>query len=90
MARTVPFSQARIDLTELVDDVSERHEHVIITRKGVPAAVLLSPADYEALQETVEVLQDTELMEALRRSEQDVRAGRVTPLKEIKRRRRIA
>ncbi len=84
VARIVPFSQARSDLTKLLDQLAERHEHFVITRNGLPAAVMMSPADYEAIQETVEVLQDRELLEALRKSQADVKAGRVSAWKDVK------
>jgi antitoxin YefM len=85
MAKTVPFTEARARLTELLDEVNERHEHVVITRKGRPAAVVLSSDEYEALAETLEVLEDDEALEALRESEADVRAGRVYSLDEVRR-----
>jgi len=85
MARTVPFTEARARLTELLDEVNERHEHVIITRNGRPAGVVLSSEEYEALAETLEVLEDDEVLEALRESEADARAGRVYSLEEVRR-----
>ena len=85
MARTIPFSQARSELTKMLDELASRHEHFVITRNGLPAAVVMSPAEYEAIQETVEVLQDTELLKALRRSGRDVKAGRVSAWKDVKR-----
>ncbi|HEY7733132.1 MAG TPA: type II toxin-antitoxin system Phd/YefM family antitoxin [Gaiellaceae bacterium] len=85
MAKIVPFTEARARLTELLDDVEMRQEHVVITRKGRPAAVVVSPEEWEAIQETVEVLQDEELLAALRESEEDVEAGRVFSLEEVKR-----
>ncbi|MDQ3720228.1 MAG: type II toxin-antitoxin system Phd/YefM family antitoxin [Actinomycetota bacterium] len=85
MAKTVPFTEARARLTELLDEVNERHEHVVITRNGRPAGVVLSSDEYEALAETLDVLEDDEALEALRASEEDVRAGRVYPLDEVRR-----
>lgn len=85
MARTVPFSRARSELTKILDELARQHEHFVITRNGLPAAVVMSPAEYEAIQETVEVLQDAELLRALRRSERDVKAGRVFAWKDVKR-----
>jgi prevent-host-death family protein len=85
VARTVPFTEARARLTELLDEVNERHEHVVITRNGRPAAVVLSSDEYEALAETLEVLEDDEALEALRESERDVRAGRVHSLDKVRR-----
>ena len=85
MAKTVPFSEARARLTDLVDEVEQKHEHVIITRNGRPAVVVLSTDEYDALQETLEVLEDEETTEALRRSDEDVAAGRLYGWDEVKR-----
>lgn len=90
MARTVPFSRARSELTQLLDDLMKRHDHIVITRNGLPAAIMMSAEEYEALQETVEVLQDADLMASLRRSEADVKAGRVSNWRDVKRSRRLA
>jgi antitoxin YefM len=88
MAKIVPFTEARANLTELLDDVEDKHEHVLITRNGRPAAVMVSADEYESLEETLEILQDKDLMGALRKSEDDVRAGRLTSLEDVRNRRR--
>ncbi len=85
MAKIIPFTEARARLTELLDDVEARHEHVVITRKGRPAAVVISPEEWAALEETLEILQDEETLAALRESEDDVRAGRLLSLDEVRR-----
>ena len=85
MARIVPFTEARARLTELLDDVKTRHEHVVITRKRRPAAIVVSPEEWEALEGTLEILQDEELLGALSESEKDVEAGRLFSLDEVKR-----
>ncbi len=85
MAKTVPFTEARSRLSELVDEVEARHEHLVITRNGRPAAVVLSADEYEALEETLEILEDPETLGALGESEKDVRSGRVFSLSEVKR-----
>lgn len=86
MAKIVPFTEARANLTELLDDVEDRQEHVLITRNGRPSAVMLSADEYESLEETLEILQDKDLMEALRKSEDDIRAGRLTSLSDLRKR----
>ena len=85
MAKIVPFTEARASLSELLDDVEGRHEHVVITRNGRPTAVVISTEEWEALEETLEILQDEETMAALRASDEDVRAGRLFSLDEVKR-----
>ncbi len=85
VARIVPFTEARARLTELIGEVESKHEHVVITRNGRPAAVLLSTDEYDAIEETLEVLQDEETLAALRDSAADVTAGRLTSLDEVRR-----
>jgi antitoxin YefM len=85
MAKTVPFTEARAKLSDLLDELENRHEHVVITRRGRPAAVLVSAEEQELLEETLEILQDEELLRALRESEQDVRDGRLIALDDVRR-----
>lgn len=85
MAKTVPLSEARARLSELLDELENRHEHVVITRKGRPVAVLIPSAEYDAMEETLEILHDEKLLVALRESEQDVKAGRLHSLDDVKR-----
>lgn len=85
MAKTVPLSEARARLSELMDELERRHEHVVITRKGRPVAVLVPSAEYDAVEETLEVLHDEDLLAALRESERDVKAGRLQSLDHVRR-----
>ena len=79
MAKVVPFTEARTHLTELLDEVESVHEHVVITRNGRPAAIVMSQAEYDSLIETLEILGDRKLMADLAESDEDVAAGRVVP-----------
>ena len=53
MAKTVPFSEARARLSELLDEVYASRDHVVITRNGRPVALLMSLDEYESLEETI-------------------------------------
>jgi antitoxin YefM len=85
MMKTVPFTEAQEKFSELLDELEAQHEHVIITRNGRPAAVLVSADEHEVLEETLEILQDEELLQALRESDEDMKSGRLTGLKEMRR-----
>ncbi len=65
MAKTVPVKDLRRDLGPLLDEVSDRREHIVVTRHGRPAAVIVPHDEYTALEETAEVLADPETMAAL-------------------------
>jgi antitoxin YefM len=59
---TLPVAEARAQLSKLVEEASSTHERFEITRNGQRAAVLLGADDYDALQETIAVLGDSQLL----------------------------
>ena len=61
--KTLPLSEVKAKLSRLVDDVTARDEEVVITRNGVPAAVLVSADEYGSWQETLAVRADATLMQ---------------------------
>jgi prevent-host-death family protein len=64
-------------LSEFVDRVQREHDRVTITKNGVPAAVLISPDDLDALEETIAILADRKAVRELQDAEQAVAAGDV-------------
>ena len=68
MAKTLPISEVKTRLPELVTGVEEREEEVVVTRKGKPAAILVNYSEYERLKQTLDVLADPALMRQIRRS----------------------
>lgn len=50
---TMPLTEAKTKLNELIDSAVTTHERVTITRRGKPAAVLLSVDDLESIEETM-------------------------------------
>jgi prevent-host-death family protein len=59
-------------LSEIVDRVEREHERVVLTRNGRPAAVIMSPADLAALEDTLELLSDPAAMEEIRAARADI------------------
>jgi antitoxin YefM len=54
----LPPAEIKAHLSEVVDRVEQQHERVVLTRNGRPAAVIMSPDDLEALEDTLELLSD--------------------------------
>jgi antitoxin YefM len=69
------FTDARNRLSELIEDVERTHERIEITRHGHPVAVLISPDDLAALEETLDVLSSPEAMRQLAESRTAIAAG---------------
>jgi prevent-host-death family protein len=81
---TLPLAEIKKRLSEVVDGVEERHDRVVLTRNGRPAAVILSPDDLEALEETVEILSNPKAMREIRRAESDIDRGRYATADELR------
>ena len=75
MSKTLPISEVKARLPELVTGVEDREEEVVVTRNGKPAAVLVNYAEYERLKETIDVLSDRGMMQQIRESERYFRKG---------------
>ena len=80
MSETLPFSEVKAHLSALAERVERQHDRITVTRHGRSAFVLINPDDLDALEETVEILRDPELMESLRRSRREADADRSRPL----------
>ena len=76
MTKTLPISEVKARLPELVTSVQEREEEVVVTRNGRPAAVLVSYAEFERLKETLDVLSDPSLMRQIEQSRAFYVSGR--------------
>ena len=87
--KTLALTEARRDLSKIVDRVSKTHDHVTITRQGRPKAVVMSADEFESLQEPLEIMADPETMASIRRGLRDIKAGRVTPYDEVRKRLRL-
>lgn len=87
MSETLPLSDVKARLSELVDRVESEDDRIVVTRNGRPAAVLVSPDDLESLEETLAALSDPALMRKVRAGDAALSRGDVVELGELKRRR---
>jgi prevent-host-death family protein len=85
MLKDMPITTARHELTSLPEILEKDPGAVTITRRGKPVLAVLPWDMYETLLETLEVLGDPELMEALRQSLQEIEAGQAIPWEDAKR-----
>ncbi|MBI3522387.1 MAG: type II toxin-antitoxin system Phd/YefM family antitoxin [Chloroflexi bacterium] len=81
--KTLPFSEAKDRLSRVIDDVADRDDVVMITRNGRPAAVVVSPEEYDSWQATIDILSDPALMAQFERSRRSMRRARTYSLEEL-------
>jgi len=84
MAKTVPVREFRSRLSELLSDVADRRDHVLVTRNGKPAAVLVPIDEYEALEETAEILSDSATLTAIEAGLAELSRGETVTLAELR------
>jgi antitoxin YefM len=85
MAKTVPVREFRTRLSELLSDVADRRDHVLVTRNGKPAAALVPIDEYEALEETAEILSDSATLAAIEAGLAELARGDSVTLDELRR-----
>lgn len=88
MENTLTITQARNKLLALPYKLArdKTTKSVTVTKRGRPILAIVQWDLYESILETLEVMGDPELMEALRRSVEEAEAGKTIPWKRAKRR----
>jgi len=74
-----------MELARLLDEVADRREHIVVTRRGRPAAVLIPIGEYDALEETAEILSDAETRHAIDAGVAELDAGETVSLDDVRR-----
>lgn len=84
MTHTLPITKARENLTNLVENVNKKLDEYIITVNGLPAAVLISAAEYQSWKETNEIMSDSGLLEAIKEGEEDIKNSKFVTFAQLK------
>jgi antitoxin YefM len=84
MMKIASVRELRSNLGSLLDDVSHRRDHVLVTRNGAPAAALVPVDEYEALEETAEVLSDPDALSALEAGLAEIARDETVTLTELR------
>lgn len=84
MAKTIPVRDFRSRLSQVLSDVSDRRDHVVLTRNGRPAAALVPIDEYEALEETAEILSDPATLESVEAGLRELEQGETVELEQVR------
>lgn len=83
MIKTIPVSEARQNLPELVSRIKRLIDRVVITRKGRPEVVMMSFDEYESWVETLEIMSDPTTVKGIKEGLKDLKAGRFKSFEEV-------
>jgi prevent-host-death family protein len=65
--KTLSVSEAKMKLSALIEAVKTTDEEIVITKNGRPAAVLVSPDEYESWRETMIIRSDADFMAEIKK-----------------------
>ena len=82
--RELTTVDARRELTKLPEKLGAEPATVAVTRRGKPVLAIMTWEDYQAIQETLEILGDNDAVEQLHRSIKEVKEGKTIPWKDAK------
>jgi antitoxin YefM len=80
---TLSITEAKNRFTELADRAAAEHDHFTVTRNGHPHVMVVSVAEWDALQETIAVLSDPQARSDLAESAAAIERGELTPEEEM-------
>ncbi len=75
MTETRSLADAKAHLSELIDLVSQTGEHVEITRRGRPCALIVGIDEYEGMLETLDLMSIPGATDEMRRADAEIASG---------------
>jgi len=81
--KTLSLSEAKMKLSGLVEAVSTTDEEIVITKNGRPAAVLVSPDEFESWKETVYIKSSQSLMADIQKGLKNIKKAKTYTLDEL-------
>lgn len=85
MTMIIPLADAKARLSAVLDDVRDTHDRVVITRNGRPEAVIISIADLETIEETLDLLSTPGAVDEIRTAEAEIARGEAIGGDELRR-----
>ncbi len=73
---TLSLSEAKMKLSSLVEKIHTTDEEIIITKNGSPAAVLVSPDEFESWKETIAIRSDLPLMQEIKKGLKEIKSNK--------------
>ena len=76
--KTMSVSEAKMKLSALIETIRTTDEELVITKNGRPAAVLVSPDEYESWRETMLIRSDDDFMAEIKKGLNAIKEKKAT------------
>ena len=81
--KTIPITEARAKLPQIVKAADQRLERTVVTSNGKPVAIIMSYDEFQAWEETLEILGDPEAVKALRKADEELARGQTFSYEQV-------
>ena len=85
MVNTISLKELRPKLPAVIKDIDGKLDRYIVTKRGKPVAIMMSPDDYEGLLETIEIFSDKETAGRIKKAKEELKKDRTVSLEELRR-----
>ena len=75
--KILPVTRVKRELLDILKSMEAEYSTITMTRNGEPVGIMMTPDRYEALLETIEILGDNKILQALKASQKNFKSGRV-------------
>ncbi len=76
MVKTITTRLFRANLADVLDDVTERFDRYVISKRGKPKAILMCVDDYEGWLETLEIMSSKNTLKDIEAAKRELKAGK--------------
>ena len=85
MVNIISLKELRPELPEVINSIDGKLDRYIVTKRGKPIAVMMSPDDYEGLLETIQILSDKRLVSRIKKAKNQIKKGQTISLEKLRR-----
>jgi prevent-host-death family protein len=75
--KILPVTKVKRNFLDIVKHMEQEEETIALTKNGEPIGVMMSLSRYEGLLETIEIVSNRKIVNALKASQKDFKSGRV-------------
>src|SRR5262245_19609123 len=81
--KTISVTEFRNKMQAVIEDCADKGQRYKLLCRNEVAAVLVSPAEWAMITETLAILEDRDLMDQIRESCKDIDAGAARPAEDV-------
>ena len=84
MTYTLPISEVRSNLPDIVKNAGDLFQKTYITVNGKIEAVVVNPQELESLEATLEILKDPQTLKALKQGQKEFKNSELVDWEDLK------